>query len=751
MLRGIPFPSMYGTSSTLCRRCLLQSFAARRHQARHISTSFLQKQAEAEAQWAERAQSIKEGKIPHLWDTLKERGYVKDIAGNEGQLKELMRDKRIGAYVGIDPTAPSLHVGHLLPLMALFWMYINGYRAISLVGGATAKIGDPTDRLKSREPMTGADISRNITKVHYQLKRLWVNLEALAPRYGYQKEKRVWSRALHNNSIWYSSLSFTEIIGRLFSGVRLSTLLSRDTVKNKMEKGDGMTVDELIYPLLQAWDFWMMFKRNGVRMQIGGSDQYGNIVSGVEAVKYIRDNEPNPSWKFPKDLFHTPFGFTTPLLTDSSGNKFGKSAGNAVWLDPFMTTPFDMYGYWMRRPDDDVERLLKLFTFLPLEEIAKIVEKHKEDPPKRVAQHALAFEVVALVHSFQEAVNTQNRHKGLFSKGDTEVTKYPSEGPANASTAAAFQCDIQLPESLIMGKSISRILFAAGLADSITDAHRLTKHQGAYVGGRPGSPNDPLDRAMRSGDLSFTPIKNWFPQETQNYLIDKKLLILRRGKHFVRVVEMVTDEEWSKRGMTYPGQPGTGKVRQLQAALKQAAESEGLRDDPETVKRLVDRVTLLYSKEEKLYDLYSPKVDKEWILENEKGSILGDVQENRAQTILRQSMRHIRHLGPQSAKSKTDAIDEAIRNAAMELGLFDSTDGKAANLDLPVHELSDISAHVRKKASFKPGYNEISKQRPPVETNKVKARPPVKISKVKGRSPVGINTVEASMIKDRSD
>ncbi|KAI2463179.1 tRNA synthetases class I-domain-containing protein [Annulohypoxylon bovei var. microspora] len=647
MLRGIPFHSIYGTSSsTLCRRCLLQSLAARQRQARYLSQNWVKRQDDAALDWDKKGELIKNGELPHLWDTLKERGYI----------RELMRRKRIGAYVGIDPTAASLHIGHLLPLMPLFWMYINGFRAVSLIGGSTAKIGDPSGRLKNRDPMTHAEMGRNITKAHYQLKRLWVNLETQAKRYGYEKENMVWSRALYNNSIWYNSLNFMDIIWRLFRGVRLSNLLSRETVKNKMEKGDGMSLDELIYPLLQAWDWWMLYKRLGVRMQIGGSDQFGNIVSGVEAVKYIRDSEPNETEKFPNDLFHTPVGFTTPLLTDSSGAKYGKSAGNAIWLDPYMTSPFDLYGYFMRRPDADVERLLKLFTFIPLEEISKIVEEHMEDPAKRQAQHVLAFEVVALVHSLEEAKNTQNRHKGLFSKGDTEVTTFPSNDiPASNSMAAAFQVDIKLPESLILGKSIARILFAAGLSDSITDASRLTQQQGAYIGGAPGQPAA-TNPGMSFGDLAFTPVKAWFPQETRNFLIGKKVLILRRGKHFIRVIEMVSDEEWAESGLMYPGEPGTGRIRQLREVLSKAAENEGLdMNKPGVMEKLLDDAQ----------DLYKDKTTKWRDMKLEQ--VGRQVEDNRARQILKQSFRRINWVGPTSVRCKTNAIDDVILKTRLEL------------------------------------------------------------------------------------
>ncbi|KAI0004040.1 hypothetical protein F4779DRAFT_600328 [Xylariaceae sp. FL0662B] len=593
------FPSSYNARSTLCRRCLLLSLASRKPQRRSIGLKYLAKQDEAERHWLEKAELIKEGKEPHLWDMFKERGYVKDIAGTENQIRELMRTKRIGAYVGVDPTAPSLHLGHLLPLMPLFWMYIHGFTAISVIGGATAKIGDPTDRLSSREKMAKTDMTMNITKMHYQLKRIWINLEAQARRFGYEKNW-AWRRALINNSQWYNNLPFIEVVSRLFKGMRMGPMLSRETVKRKMNEGDGMSLDEFVYPLMQAWDWWHLFNKRGVMMQIGGSDQYGNIVSGIEAVKYLRDTETHPAEKKPADLHHTPVGFTVPLLTDSSGAKFGKSAGNAIWLDQFMTPTFDLYGYFMRQPDSEMESLLGLFTFHPMEKIKEIMEQHNLDPSKRVAHHALAYEVVALAYGLDEATRVQNRHRGLFAKGPSAIEREffpPADETRDINKAATFQVDIELPQSLILGKSISRIIHAAGLADSVSDATRLTHQQGAYVGGSPGQPAA-TNKGMSYGELTFTPVKSWFPQDTRNFLIDGKLLILRRGKHFIRVIRMVTDEEWALSGKMYPGEPGTGRIRRMVNALKQAADSQGVKLTTSDSRKLLSRSIKLWDQNE---------------------------------------------------------------------------------------------------------------------------------------------------------
>ena len=492
-----------------------------------------------------------------------------------------MKELRIGAYVGIDPTAASLHVGHLLPLMALFWMYIHGFRAFSVIGGATVKIGDPTDRLKGRDLLPKVTLTTNIAKMHFQLKRLWLNVEAQAQRYDYEKDW-AWQRGLFNNSMWYNNLPFVEVVQRLFAGMRMGPMLSRDTVKRRLVSGEGMSLAEFVYPLMQAWDWWHMFKSpRPVQMQIGGSDQYGNIISGIEAIKYIRDHEPDPTQKMPDDLHHTPVGFTTPLLTDSSGAKFGKSAGNAVWLDRFMTTTYDLYGYFVRRPDDDVENLLKLFTFLPMSKIKEVMEEQNKDPSKRVAQHLLAFEVVTLVHGIDDARDAQARHIALYARHDNsdeaELKFVPEpRTPMTANAASRFRADIQLPESLIFGKSIQRILYGAGLATSATEANRLTKQNGASIAGAPGQ-KAAINKGISYGDLTYTPVRGWFPEDTRNFIIDNKLLILRRGKHFIRVIEIISDEEWEKSGKSYPGEPYKGAFRLLVAALRKAGGDEKLK------------------------------------------------------------------------------------------------------------------------------------------------------------------------------
>lgn len=344
-----------------------------------------------------------------------------------------------------------------------------------------------------------------------------------------------------------------------------------------------MSMGEFMYPLLQGWDFWHMYNKLGVQMQIGGSDQYGNIVAGIEALKTIRESEEAPHAKMPSGWKHDPIGFTVPLLTDSAGVKFGKSAGNAVWLDEFKTSAFELYGYFMRRTDDEVEGLLRMFTFLPMADIQAVMDKHAADPSKRTAQHTLAFEFVSLIHGSQKALQEAQQHQFRFGGELPHVISEPSAESGIVTANNAPRSDIQLPRA-VMATSPAKLLFAAGLASSAADGQRLVKAEGAYVAAQPGQ-----SRGLVPGNLSWTPMKMWYPEETSKFLIDDRLLILRKGKHNVRIIELVSDEEWQKSGQIYPGQPNTGMVRRLKEAIIKEAEKGGKTLTPKDVNRMLKK------------------------------------------------------------------------------------------------------------------------------------------------------------------
>lgn len=342
-----------------------------------------------------------------------------------------------------------------------------------------------------------------------------------------------------------------------------------------------MSLGEFMYPLFQGWDFWHMYNKLGIQMQIGGSDQFGNIVAGIDSLKTIRESEEAPHAKMPTDWQHEPIGFTVPLLTDSAGVKFGKTAGNAVWLDEFKTSPFELYGYFMRRSDDEVEGLLKLFTFMPLNKVHDVMAQHRGDPSKRAAQHTLAFEVLSLVHGSQRALQEAQQHQFRFGGELPRIIKEPSEESGILTPNTAPRIDMKLPRS-IMTASPARLLFATGLACSAADGQRLVAAQGAYVAAQPGQA-----RGLVPGNLSWTPVKMWFPEETSKFLIDERIIILRKGKHNVRIVELVSDEEWEASGQTYNGQPFTGKVRIARQRIAEEAAKKGETPSPREMSRRV--------------------------------------------------------------------------------------------------------------------------------------------------------------------
>ncbi|CAG8929573.1 unnamed protein product [Penicillium salamii] len=539
-------------------------------QQRWITQKYVQRMKDGEQEWAGFAKEIKAGKRLNFAQHLEERGLIHDVVGERDLLHEILTEKRAGIYVGIDPTAPSMHVGHMLPFMVLAWGYVWGLPVTFLLGGATSRVGDPSGRLKGRDAVHSSIRKANMASMHMQLKKLGVSIEQYGRRHGHQRHP-MWKRALTNNNTWWNSTPFLEVLRDLGAYMRLGPMLGRDTVKTRLE-GDGMSFAEFSYPLLQAWDWWTMFQK-GTQIQVGGADQYGNILFGMEAVKSISRNTADEQLRRPlDDKIDHPIGFTTPLLTAPNGEKFGKSAGNAIWLDKDLTSTFELYQFFVRTPDDVVERYLKLFTFIPLPEIATLMEEQNKDPSKRVAQHALASEFVELVHGKQEADAVALQHRQLFRPRASTAAPTPlsktSVPPAShaRSITAGFETPqsgnpyapqtnfanmgdmkVTLPESLVFNQPFNKVLWSAGLVSSKGEGHRVIVNNGAKVGSRPG------DSGPMTDQLSFTPIRIWAAEKTKEFVLNGNLLILKLGKWKFRSVHIVSDEEFRTQGLTAPG------------------------------------------------------------------------------------------------------------------------------------------------------------------------------------------------------
>jgi tyrosyl-tRNA synthetase len=397
-----------------------------------------------------------------------------------------------------------------------------------------------------------------MASMHVQLKRLWQNMEIFAAaKYGY---KNSWARvrALVNNNSWLNKLSLLDFLRVLGAGTRVGPMLTRDTVRNKLDSGDGLSFAELSYPLLQGWDWWELLKQRGVQLQIGGADQYGNIITGMDAVSHMTKNHTEDLPAVIKEM--KPFGFTVPLLTTSKGEKFGKSAGNAIWLDEAMTSSFDLYQFFLRSADADVGRYLKLFTLLPLPEIENLVQEHQLDPSLRLAQRTLAREVVGMIHG-QQACRKVEYESGLLLRAPKEpnTNQRPSRYPTTdvnpemnkyapqTNSANAPSHNVLLPRSLVENQPFSRVLYHAGMVSSKGEGHRLIANGGAHVGSKPA------DKGAMPDALKYTRVLNWTADQTWRFVMDESLLILRVGKWKVKIIKVISDDEFAKKGLDAPG------------------------------------------------------------------------------------------------------------------------------------------------------------------------------------------------------
>ena len=369
-----------------------------------------------------------------MLEDLKERGFFQQSTHPEELAKRLKED-RICCYVGFDPTADSLHVGHLIPLMGLAHMQRGGHQIIALMGGGTAMIGDPSGKTEMRKMLTEEQLQSNIEGMLPQMERfLDFSGDAI----------------LVNNAEWLRELNYIDFlrdIGRHFS---VNRMLSFETYKIRLET--GLSFLEFNYQLLQAFDFLELNRRYNCTLQMGGDDQWANIISGTDLIRRVER----------KDAF----GWTYPLLTTSSGKKMGKTEKGALWLDPKRTSAYDYFQYWVNTEDTDVEKFLALFTFLPMDEVRQLGQLQGADI--RQAKQRLAFETTALIHGKETALQAQEAAQSLFS-GDGKSDK--SNVPSTTIAADNFSAGLDIFESFLQ----------TGLCKSKGEARRLQAQGGVYV------------------------------------------------------------------------------------------------------------------------------------------------------------------------------------------------------------------------------------------------------------------------------
>ncbi len=369
---------------------------------------------------------------------MKARGFFKQCTDEEA-LGELLAAEAVTGYIGFDPTADSLHVGSMVQIMTLLQLQRHGHRPIAIAGGGTAMVGDPSGKTELRKMMTLEQIEANLTGIKAQLSH-FIDFGD-GPGDG----------VLVNNADWlrdWSYIDFLRDIGRHFS---VNVMLSRESVKQRLET--GMSFIELNYMILQAYDFMVLNRDYGCRLQMGGDDQWGNIVSGIDLTRRLNRQEV--------------YGLTTPLIETAGGAKMGKTAEGAVWLDAKRTSPYDFFQYWVNVDDRDVERFLGLFTLLPMDEVRRLGALQGADI--REAKRVLAFEVTKLLHGESEAAAAEKAAAALFG-GGAEAGSIPS------SRRAAADLDGD-------GLSLIDALADAGLAKSKGEARRLIRQGGIRVNG----------------------------------------------------------------------------------------------------------------------------------------------------------------------------------------------------------------------------------------------------------------------------
>jgi len=385
------------------------------------------------------------------FEVLKERGFISQCS-NETALKKQLNSEKTTFYVGFDPTGLSLHVGHLVPMFAMAHLQRAGHRAIALVGGGTARIGDPSGKTETRRILPIETIKENAARFRKQISRFITLDNSMG--------------IMEDNAGWLADLNYIDFlrdIGRHFS---VNRMLSFETYKMRLEK--GLSFIEFNYQILQSYDYLTLFRKYGCMLQMGGDDQWGNIVAGIELIRRVEGKEV--------------FALTSPLVTRSDGKKMGKTEKGALFLDPDMVSPYEFYQYWINIPDADVEKLLKLFTFIPLKKIKEL--SSLKDREINRAKEVLAFELTSTVHGREEAERAKSASRAAFGKEEnTGLTGIPFG-------------EIK-EESLKAGINVIDLFSGTSLCASKSEARRLVTQGGAYIN---GAKVDSIDTVV---DLSY--------------------------------------------------------------------------------------------------------------------------------------------------------------------------------------------------------------------------------------------------------
>ena len=421
--------------------------------------------------------------MPDLFEILRDRGFLQQATPG---LAQRVAAGPITGYVGFDPTADSLHVGNLVPVMALAWLQRTGGTPIALVGGGTGMVGDPSGKRQERPVLPLEQIDANAVAIRRQLASFLSFTGANAAR-------------MRNNADWLRTLGLMEFLRDVGKHFGVGAMLQKESIRSRVGSEDGISYTEFSYMLIQAYDFWHLFRTENCELQMGGSDQWGNITAGIDLIG-SRERK-------------AAHGLVTPLVTTATGTKFGKSEAGNVWLDPARTSPYHFYQFWLNTDDRDVGRYLKLFTFLELDEIEQVLGEQAHDPSGRVAQRRLAQAVTALVHGTDQAAAAASASAALFQRG----------GDSDPSTLERLAVSNDIPTVHVpraeMGDAapLVDLLVRAGLATSKADGRRGIQGGGYYLNGEQVTD---VNRQLTADDFG-----------TRNFVL------LRKGKkNYVKLV-----------------------------------------------------------------------------------------------------------------------------------------------------------------------------------------------------------------------
>ena len=416
---------------------------------------------------------------------LQSRGLIAQTTDIEA-LDALLNEQKIALYCGFDPTADSLHIGHLLPVLALRRFQQAGHTPIALVGGATGMIGDPSFKAVERSLNSAETVAGWVESIRNQLN----------PFLSFEGDN---AAIMANNADWFGSmncLDFLRDIGKHFS---VNAMLNKESVKQRIERDDvGISFTEFAYSLLQGYDFAELNKRHGAVLEIGGSDQWGNITAGIDLTRRLNQKQV--------------FGLTLPLVTKSDGTKFGKTEGGAVWLNAKKTSPYQFYQFWLKVADADVYKFLKYFTFLSIEEIDAIEAKDKASGTKPEAQRILAEEMTRLIHGEAALQAAQRISESLFAEDQSSLTESDFEQLALDGLPAFEVSD---------GINVVEVLVKTGLASSNKEARGFVNSKAVLLNGKPAEANNPNHAAERPDDACLL---------TDEHKRFGKYTIVRRGK-----------------------------------------------------------------------------------------------------------------------------------------------------------------------------------------------------------------------------